>query len=125
MSVLIDSSVWIDYFRGRGQLDQVDYLIDENLLVTNDLILSELIPALHVRNRKQLITLLQTIKCIPLTIDWEDLRRIQIACLKNGVNGVGIPDIVIAQNAIQNNLQLLSYDKHFTPIAKLTGLSLY
>ncbi len=38
MSVLVDSSVWIAYFRGSRELSKLDFLIDKNLVVTNDLI---------------------------------------------------------------------------------------
>ena len=48
MSVLVDTSIWIDYFRGGSNSAQVDFLIDENLLVTNDLILTELILFPHL-----------------------------------------------------------------------------
>ncbi len=49
MSVLVDSSVWIEYFRG-GTQTTIDSLIDENLVVVNDLILSELL-AMPLRAR--------------------------------------------------------------------------
>ena len=44
MSILVDSSIWIDYFKGGNGSLELDSLIDENLVVTNDLILTELIP---------------------------------------------------------------------------------
>ena len=44
MSVLVDTSVWIEYFRSGNNFEKLDFLIDENLVVTNDLILAELIP---------------------------------------------------------------------------------
>ena len=47
MSVLVDTSVWIEYFRTGNYSEKVDFLIDENLLVINDLILAELIPFLR------------------------------------------------------------------------------
>ena len=50
MSVLVDTSIWIDYFRGGNDSIQMDFLIDENLLVINDLILAELIPFLKIQN---------------------------------------------------------------------------
>jgi predicted nucleic acid-binding protein len=49
----------------------------------------------------------------------------QIACLQNGINGIGIPDLIIAQNAIQNHLHLFTFDKHFNLISKLIPLSMY
>ena len=125
MSVLVDSSVWIDYFRGKGKLDVVDLLIEENLIVINDLILTELIPALHVRKQKRLIALLREVKRYPIEIDWDDITQMQITCMRKGVNGIGVPDLIITQNAIQNDLHLLTNDKHFNLISQYIPLSLY
>ena len=125
MNVLVDSSIWIDYFRGTGRTSVLDYLVDENLVVTNDLILTELVPALHVRRQKRLISLLGEVKRYPVDIDWDDIRQMQIICIRNGINGIGIPDLIIAQNVIQNDLHLLSADGHFASISKHVPLSLY
>ena len=125
MSVLVDSSIWIDYFRGTGQPHVLDYLVDENLVVTNELILTELVPALHVRRQKRLISLLGEVKRYPVDIDWDDIRQMQITCIRNGINGIGIPDLIIAQNVIQNDLHLFSTDGHFALISKHLPLSLY
>ncbi|MDA1043788.1 MAG: PIN domain-containing protein [Verrucomicrobia bacterium] len=122
---LVDSSIWIDYFRGQGQPDVVDLLIEDNLVVANDLILAELIPALHLHKQKRLIALLREVKRHPIRIDWDDITQMQITCMRNGVNGVGIPDLIIAQNAIQNDLHLLCSDKHFDLMSKYVPLSLY
>lgn len=46
-------------------------------------------------------------------------------CLRKGINGIGIPDLLIAQNAMQGNMRLLSNDKHFRLISKHTGLKLF
>jgi len=125
MSVLVDSSIWIDYFRGTQTSEDLEFLIQENLVVTNDLILAELIPPLHIKRQNRLIGLLKEIKRAPIAPDWEDLVQMQIACLRNGINAVGIPDLIIAQNAIQNDLQLLTRDKHFGLLREHVPLSLY
>ena len=125
MSVLVGSSVWIDYFRGMGEPDVIDLLIEENLIVTNDLILTELVPALHVRRQNRLIALLREVERYPIQIDWDDITQMQITCISNGVNGIGIPDLIITQNAIQNDLHLLSSDKHFDLVSKYMPLSIY
>lgn len=113
MSVLVDTSVWIEYFRDGDNLDQLDFLIDENLVVTNDLILSELIPFLKVRNQRKLITLLNKINKLEIVVNWEQLINYQYKCLKKGINGIGIPDLIIAQNAKQNHCSIYSLDNHF------------
>lgn len=125
MSVLVDSSVWIEYFRNAEQSDVLEILIEENLVVTNELILAELIPALQMQNLNRLITLLREIKRQPMNIDWNDIIKMQTLCLENGSNGVGIPDLIIAQNSIQGGLRLLSNDKHFFIISKFLSLDIY
>ncbi len=125
MNVLVDSSVWIDFFRGKGSADPLELLIEENLVVTNDLILTELIPPLHLRKQNRLIALLKEVERRPITPNWDDLVQMQIMCLKNGINGVGIPDLIIAQNAIQHDLQLLSRDKHFDLLGEHIPLAIY
>ena len=125
MSILVDSSVWVDYFRDSGQADVIELLIEENLVVTNDLILAELIPLLTLRKEFALILLLREIKRQPVLVDWDEIIQLQTQCLRNGINGVGIPDLMIAQNAIQGGFKLLTNDKHFVLIAQHTSLELY
>ena len=125
MSVLVDSSIWIDYFRESMNDGRLDFLIEENLVVVNDLILAELIPALHLRRQRKLIGLMREIACPPLELDWDDLIQMQIACLRRGINKVGIPDLMLAQHAIQNHLELYTRDKHFKLIAQHVPLVLH
>lgn len=125
MSVLVDSSIWVEYFRGSADDGRLDFLIEENLVVVNDLILAELIPALHLRRQLKLISLMREIICPPLEMDWDNLIQMQIACLKHGISKVGIPDLMIAQHAIQNRLELYTRDKHFTLIAQHVPLTLH
>ena len=114
MEVLVDTSVWIDYFRSGEESARLDYLIDENLVITNELILAELLPLLMIRGEKSVVNLLGKIKKSRLIINWDEIVSFQVACLKSGLSGIGIPDSIIAQNAIQNNLPVYSIDKHFT-----------
>lgn len=125
MNVLVDTSVWIDYFRGGEGSDKLDLLIDENLLVTNDLILAELIPFLKVRNQAKVISLLQKINRVPLQIDWSEIIEFQVKCLQNGANGIGIPDLLIAQNAKLSNCEIYALDKHFKLLNQIIDLKLF
>lgn len=125
MSVLVDSSIWVEYFRGSATTARLDFLIEENLVVINDMILAELIPALHLRRQHKLIGFMREVVCPPLELDWDDMIQMQITCLKHGINKVGIPDLMIAQHAIQNNLELYTRDKHFTLIAQYVPLKLH
>jgi hypothetical protein len=62
ITVLVDTSVWIDYFRSGDNSTKLDFLIDENLIATNDLILAELVPFLMVRHQEKVIDLLYSVK---------------------------------------------------------------
>jgi hypothetical protein len=112
MKVLVDSSVWIDYFR-NGANDLLDRLITEDLVVCNDIILTELIPALALQQQKEVIESLQSLELIPLSIEWSLIRKYQALNLKNDINKVGIPDLIIIQQVIETHLMLYSFDKHF------------
>ena len=125
MRVLVDSSVWIDYFRGSNETDTLDHLIDNGLVIINDLILAELVPPLILRKQQQVISILNAIDRVPMSIDWRQLIDMQVMCIQEGINKVGIPDLIIAQNAIANSLKLHSHDKHFKLMSSCVGLSLY
>jgi len=125
VEVLVDTSIWIDYFRGGRKSEGLNNLIDENLIVTNDIVLTELIPFIKVKRQAKLISLLRGIKKSTLNINWEELIEYQVLALKNGANGIGIPDLIIAQNALQNDFQIYSLDKHFRLLNKILGLEFY
>ena len=124
MSVLVDTSVWIEYFRSGDLSENLEALIDKNLIVTNDLILAELVPALKMRQQGKIVDLLFQIQKLELYIDWSQIIEFQIKCLKNGLNGIGIPDFIVAQNAIQNRCEIYSMDNHFRLMKGILGLQL-
>jgi hypothetical protein len=124
MSVLVDTSVWVNYFRSGRDSGKLDFLIDENLIVINDLILAELVPFLEIRNQRKLLSLLRHINKLPLNIDWDQLIEFQIKCLRKGVNGIGIPDLMVAQNAKQNFCEIYSLDSHFQLMKDIVGFGL-
>jgi predicted nucleic acid-binding protein len=77
MPVLVDTSVWINYFRGETGAKKLDLLIDENLIVINDLILAELAPFLEIRKQRKPIHLLHLISNLP------SLSMVNGFCYKN------------------------------------------
>ena len=124
MSVLVDTSIWIEYFRTGNNSEKLDFLIDENLIVINDPILAELVPSLKVRNQRKLIESLRSIRNLLLSIDWDQIIEFQYKCLRNGLNGIGIPDLILAQNAKQHNCEIYSLDNHFELMRDILKLKL-
>lgn len=123
--ILIDSSVWISFFKGTTEGKLLFPLLDSNSACINDLILAELIPSLNHKKEMILAGLLKSIERLKIEIDWEDIIHIQTINLKNGINKVGVPDLIIAQNAIQNKIRLFSFDKHFEIMKKHIGLKTF
>lgn len=124
MSVLVDTSIWIEYFRSGDSSAKLDFLIDENLIVINDLILAELVPSLRIRNQQKLVKLLNNINKLELSIHWGQIIEFQFKCLKNGLNRIGIPDLIIVQNAKQNQCEIYSLDNHFKLMKDILELRL-
>jgi len=116
MNILVDSSVWIDYFRSGVNTENLDRYIEQNLICANDLILAELVPYLKANKQSRVINLLNEISNIPLKINWNNIINYQTLCIQNGINKVGIPDLIILDNVIQNKLILFTLDKHFSKI---------
>ena len=122
--ILVDTSVWINYFKGREEVKRLDTFIETNSIVVNDLILAELLPFINQKKEYEIRNLLLNIEKVVLHINWNEIIKMQTENLKNGINKVGVPDLVIAQNVIQHNLYLYSMDKHFKFMSKLFPIKL-
>ena len=123
--ILIDSSVWIEYFKSENKHKVIDELIEENAICTNNLILTELLPYLYIKKENELIDSLNAIEKKEIKINWDTITIMQIKNIKNGINKVGIPDLIILQNVIENDLILYSIDKHFILMKKIFDFNLY
>jgi len=122
--VLVDSSVWIDYFRSGG-LFKLDRIIEEDLACINEIVFTELAPVLQKQDQKIALEGLAAIERIPLNIDWKIIREYQLMNLSNGVNKVGIPDLIIVQQVVDQKITLFSFDKHFKLMQKHLNFELF
>jgi predicted nucleic acid-binding protein len=122
---IIDSSAWIEYFKGNEECSFIRELIYNNALCTNDIILTEILPSIIHKKENKLVDLLNSLRKKILLIDWQEIQNIQILNLKKGNNNIGISDIIIAQNCIQNDLKIITRDKHFKAMAKYIPLKIY
>ncbi|MDR0448393.1 MAG: PIN domain-containing protein [Treponema sp.] len=125
MNNLVDSSVWIEYFRGNEKYLFINDLINNNTICTNDIILTELLPSIIHKKEHKLAELLSCIKKYELNIDWQEIRGIQLLNIQNGTNNIGVSDIIIAQNCIQNELKIIVNDKHFEAMARYIPLKIF
>ena len=122
--ILVDSSVWIDFFRGGEQSNLLKTLIELDVVCTNEIILSELVPALKHQKYFAIIESIYALPCISHAIFWEGIRALQLLNLQNGINKVGLPDLIIAQQCIDEGIELWSFDKHFRLMSQHTALKM-
>ena len=127
--VLVDTSVWVAFFRGdageKAATDALAYLISGDEALVNDIILTELLPQMAVRGERDCIDALSGIRAPAVATDWAMLRALQEKCLKAGINKVGIPDLMIAQEAMRLGVPLFSLDRHFALIATVSHLQIW
>jgi predicted nucleic acid-binding protein len=124
-SILIDSSVWIEYFKGNKEYLYINELISNNSICTNDLILTELAPSMIHKKEKKLVEIMKNIIKFDIDIAWDELRDIQLINLQHGNNDVPITDLIIAQNCLQNDLAIAARDKHFKLMAEYIPIKIY
>lgn len=125
--ILVDSSVWIDYFRGTPtpQADRLDALLSTELLVIGDLILTEVLQGfVSERDFNQAKTLLTALPIV--TLAGADIA-IQAARNFRQLRSLGVTvrktiDTVIATHCIENGIALLYSDRDFEPFVEHLGL---
>ena len=125
--ILVDSSVWIDYFRGRqsSQTDRLHALLGNEPIATGDLVLTEVLQgfgsAKDFNQGKKLLTSLPIIElagrdiAIQAANNFRTLRSLGISVRKT-------IDTLIATSCIEKGLALLYSDKDFDPFVEHLGL---
>lgn len=125
--ILVDSSVWIEYFSGITSpvTKQLDALLGVEPLVTGDLILAEVLQGFAAeRDFRQARTLLESFDvvslagyevCLQAADNFRTLRR-------KGVTIRKTIDTIIATCCIRNGYVLLHDDRDFDAFAEHLGL---
>lgn len=119
MRVLTDSSVWIDFFRRTNSANRLPPLLAEDLAAVNDVVMAEIVPALRVKRDKKTIALLKIVISYPIHIDWNEIIDLQTRFVKEFKYFVSITDLIIFQNARQNDLVMYSLDRDMIGLCKL------
>jgi predicted nucleic acid-binding protein len=125
--ILVDSSVWIDYFRGTAtpHVEKLDSLLGREPIATGDLILTEVLQGfISDRDFNQARKLMTSLVLVDLAG-----QNIAIQAAKNfrvlrslGVTVRKTIDTVIATRCIEGGLPLLYSDRDFDPFVEHLGL---
>jgi len=60
-NILVDSSAWIDFFKGKKEVSFVAELLLAKRVCTNDIVLTELLPSMQAKKEDNLIKLMNQI----------------------------------------------------------------
>jgi predicted nucleic acid-binding protein len=125
--IIVDSSVWIDYFRGAStrESDKLDSLLGAEQVAIGDLILAEVLQGFSIeRDFNQARSLLTSLEVISLVG-----QDIAIKAAKNfrTLRAAGFTvrktiDTIIATRCIEDNYALLFSDGDFDPFVRHLGL---
>ena len=125
--ILVDSSVWIDYFRGTitTQTEILDELLGQVPLAIGDLILAEVLQGFdkdrEFNQAREMLTSLTVVElggqeiAIQAARNFRTLRKLGITVRKT-------IDVVIATRCIESGFELLHNDRDFDPFCKHLGL---
>ncbi len=125
--ILVDSSVWIDYFRGTQspQTEKLDGLLNCEPIAVGDLILTEVLQGFgserDFNEAKRLLTSLLIVEIGGQDIAIQAARNFRI------LRGQGITirktiDTIIATRCIESGFILLYSDPDFDPFVQHLGL---
>lgn len=125
--ILVDSSVWIDYFAGRDspQAELLDQHLGTTPIAIGDLILTEVLQGFREdRDFRTAKTLLDSLAIYDMLG-----KRMALMCAdnyralrRNGVTVRKTVDVVIASFCIDRSMPLLFSDRDFQPFVTHLGL---
>jgi predicted nucleic acid-binding protein len=125
--ILVDSSVWIDYFKGTvtPQTEKLDSLVGHEPLAIGDLILTEVLQGFagetDFNQARKMLTSLDVVElggqeiAVQAAKNFRTLRHLGVTVRKT-------IDTVIATRCIESGYDLLHNDRDFDPFAKHLGL---
>jgi predicted nucleic acid-binding protein len=125
--ILVDSSVWIDYFRGAvtPQTEKLDGLLGREPLAIGDLILTEVLQGFacerDFNTARKMLTSLTVVDLGGREIAIQAAKNFR-SLRKRGVTVRKTIDTVIATRCIESGYELLHNDRDFDPFVEHLGL---
>lgn len=125
--ILVDSSVWISYFNGTQtwQAETLDHLLQNNLLITGDLIVTEVLQGF--RKDKDFLLAKEALEILPFfnlggrEVAIESANNYRLL-RKKGITVRKTIDMIIGTFCALNKHTLLHNDRDFDNFASYIGL---
>jgi predicted nucleic acid-binding protein len=125
--VLVDSSVWIDYFRGAStaQTERLDSLLTAERLAVGDLILAEVLCGFRddvaFERARQVLDAFVLVELGGYRIALQAAKNYRLLKAR-GLSVRKTVDTIIATKCIEDGFSLLHSDRDFAPFVEHLGL---
>jgi hypothetical protein len=125
--ILVDSSVWIDYFRGQrsAQTDRLDELLSQQPILIGDIILTEVLQGFtsdsDFNKALRMLAALELIEIGGREVGIQAARNYRLLRAR-GVTVRKTIDTLIATRCIEDGIPLLFSDRDFQPFVDHLGL---
>ncbi|MDX2051280.1 MAG: PIN domain-containing protein [Polyangiaceae bacterium] len=125
MNVVVDTSIWVEYFRGTGA-GALDSLLEDGRVLLVPVVAAELLSApLSPRERAAIRRVLEDLPLHPTPLEhWCSVGELRAKCRRLGLS-VSTPDAHVAQCAFDAQAELWSGDAIFSQMAQKIGLQVF
>jgi predicted nucleic acid-binding protein len=119
--VLVDTNIWIEFFRPRSEYGRlVENLLTDNAVWTCGIVMFEVLKG--IRSEEEKSKILSIFEILPYTEMkkplWSKASELSVYLRKKGLN-LPNSDIFIATIALEQNQYIFTLDKHFNQIPNL------
>jgi predicted nucleic acid-binding protein len=122
-AVVVDTSVWIDFFGGRAT-PRLEEALEVGSIVTPPIVVAELLSGAKPRDRESIVELLRDLETAATPFShWLAVGDLRLSLQKRGLT-VSTPDAHVAQCAIDRDALLLSQDAVFAKMSAFVPLRL-
>jgi len=123
-SVIADTCIWIEYFKGLPKIkNQLPVIITEESLCLCGIVVNELFQGIKSPQEREIVqSAFEAFPYLEMTrAIWEKAAGLSLS-LRN--KGITIPpsDLILASLAIENKCLIFTHDTHFN---KIPGVNLY
>ena len=125
--IVVDSSVWIDYFSGKKSpaAEKLDSLLGDTPIAAGDLMLVEVLQGFRsdsdFATARELLMSLTVVNLLNTSIALKSAANFR-TLRKKGITVRKTIDTIIATYCIENNFALLYSDKDFQPFRQYLNL---
>lgn len=126
--ILVDTSAWVEFLRDTGSsvCEEVDWLLDDELAVTDPISMEVLAGARdeqHLHDMRGLLGRATLLHCRP--VDYGAAAALYRTCRSEGKTVRKLNDCLIGAVAVRHRLRILHADKDFDVLEEHTALEVH